>query len=102
MSIDDYEERLARSKRIREDADQLSRNLKKHEYFSLDDAVNDVKLANGAGETTFASVKLVSKTLANLGKFTFGEALPVLMKNLADNDEALTKKMQKREAEKQN
>lgn len=57
---------------------------KKSPYFKIGSAVDDVKYAFGAKETTLATLKLFGKSAFNIGRFAVAEVIPSAVKHSAD------------------
>lgn len=45
-------------------------------YYSWGETIDDIKQADGAGQTAVAGAKWAGKSLFNIGKFTVGELIP--------------------------
>lgn len=86
------DEKKARIQDMRDSAKNFREKYKDGKYYSFGEAIDDIKQANGAGETTVASVKLVGKSLFNIGRFTFAEVLPAIADRSADLHEQSMKK----------
>ena len=56
-------------------------------YYSWGETIDDIKKAEGAGQTAIAGAKWAGKSLFNIGKFTIGEAIPTLLDGAAKNAE---------------
>ena len=79
-------------RKMRDDAKNMREKHKNVKYFSFGEAIDDIKQANGAGKTTIASVKLVGKSIFNIGRFTVSEILPAMVDSAADIHEKSLKK----------
>jgi len=65
----------------------------KGSYYAWGETIDDIKKANGAGETAVAGAKWAGKSLFNIGKFTIAEVLPGITEAIANkNEENLRKK----------
>lgn len=51
----------------------------KSSYYSWGETIDDIKKADGAGETAVAGAKWAGKSLFNIGKFTVGELIPGML-----------------------
>lgn len=90
LTDDEKRERIEKAK---ETAKNTREKYDDGKYFSLGEAVDEIKQANGVGQTTVASTKLVGKSLFNIGKFALAEALPSFLDRAAEqNEKALNKK----------
>lgn len=81
----DDDEKIERITKLKE---QAADARKKHRtstrgYYSWGETINDIKNANGAGETAIAGAKWAGKSLFNIGKFTTGELLPAVSERSA-------------------
>lgn len=56
----------------------------KGSYYDWGETIDDIKKANGAGETAVAGAKWAGKSLFNIGKFAVAEVLPGLSKAAAE------------------
>lgn len=77
---DDYQEKSDAEKLedVRAFAGNL-RNKNNGRYFSLDEAVSEVKEAQGVAKTTLVSGKLVGKMGFNVGRFAITAVLPYVL-----------------------
>lgn len=57
---------------------------KKSNYFSIGNAVDDLRYSNGAGEKAKSALKLFGKSLFNVGAFAVTEALPKVAETTAN------------------
>lgn len=56
-------------------------------YYSWGETIDDIKKAEGAGQTAIAGAKWAGKSLFNIGKFTTGELIPGILEGVAKQAE---------------
>lgn len=84
LSDDEKHERI---ESMRNNANSAREKYGKGKYFSFGEAIDEIKQADGAGETAVASVKLIGKSLFNIGRFTVAEVIPGMMEQTAKQAE---------------
>lgn len=74
-----------KAQRMRESASSMKDFGSKKDYYSPKEAIDDLRYADGAGEKAVAGVKLIGKSLFNIGKFGVKELLPGILEQGARN-----------------
>lgn len=62
---------------------QARENFGKGEYISVSDDIEEFKSAYSAKEKAMSGGKIAGKSLFNMGKFTFGKAIPAVLNELS-------------------
>lgn len=82
LDDDGKRERIANLKDRAATSKEKHRNSKRG-YYSWGETIDDIKQADGAGQTAVAGAKWAGKSLFNIGKFTAGELIPGLLEGVA-------------------
>ena len=86
LDDDGKRERIASMKERAARGKEKHKNSKRG-YYSWGETINDIKRADGAGETAVAGAKWAGKSLFNIGKFTVGELIPGMLEQAAKHAE---------------
>lgn len=78
LDDDGKRERIASMKEKAAAGKEKHKNSKSS-YYSWGETIDDIKKADGAGETAVAGAKWAGKSLFNIGKFTAGELIPGML-----------------------
>lgn len=63
----------------------------KDKYLSLSDNIDEFRYSDGAVDKSLAGLKIVGKSLFNVGKFAFSEVLPKAMDHMEKESEKYKK-----------
>lgn len=78
LDDDGKRERISSMKDRAAAGKEKHRNSKRG-YYSWGETIDDIKQADGAGQTAVAGAKWAGKSLFNIGKFTVGELIPGML-----------------------